>query len=173
MRKRLEKVKNLGRKIGLNDEKGYAVAIFLALIIVSSLAIGYYVLFRPQPSGYNSIYLLDYQKKIIDYPMVLVVNQNSTFNVYVNVDNHLGYKENYQILTKITNDLSSLPVNVPATNSTEITLNDGQSWQGLFTVTQNQAGSYSVVFELWQYNQGSGAYEFTNNYCVLNFQVIS
>ena len=43
MRIRLESVKRIGRKIGLNEEKGYAVAIFLALIIVSATVIGYYV----------------------------------------------------------------------------------------------------------------------------------
>ena len=43
MRIRLESVKRIGRKIGLNEDKGYAVAIFLALIIVSATVIGYYV----------------------------------------------------------------------------------------------------------------------------------
>ena len=32
----LESVKKIGRKIGLNDEKGYVIAIFLVLIIVSA-----------------------------------------------------------------------------------------------------------------------------------------
>jgi len=39
------------------------------------------------------------------------------------------------------------------------------------TVTENQVGSYSVVFELWQ-NSGE-AYQFTNDLCILNIQVIS
>ena len=47
MQIRLESVKKIGRKIGLNDEKGYAVAIFLALVIVSALVVSYFVLFRP------------------------------------------------------------------------------------------------------------------------------
>lgn len=173
MRIQLERVKNIGRKIGLNDEKGCAIAIFLALIIVSALVVGYYVVFKPQPEGYNTIYLLDSQKKAINYPEVLIANQNSTFNVWVNVENHMGNKENYQILTKIATDLSTLPVNTQASNATEITLENGQSWQSLATITQNEVGSYSVVFELWLYNQDSGAYEFTHNYCVLNIQVIS
>ena len=33
-----------------------------------------------------------------------------------------------------------------------MTLGNGQSWQKSVTVTENQVGSYSVVFELWQYN---------------------
>ena len=90
MRKLLESVKRIGRKIGLDDEKGYAVAIFLALIIVSAIVAGYYVVFRPQAEPYNTIYLLDANRKADDYPEVLVANQNSTFIVYVNVENHMA-----------------------------------------------------------------------------------
>ena len=68
MQIRLESVKKIGRKIGLNDEKGYAFAIFLALIIVSALAVSYFVFFRPAPAGYSTIYLLDSQKKAVNYP---------------------------------------------------------------------------------------------------------
>ena len=76
MRIRLESVKKIGNKIGLNDEKGYGVAIFLALIIVSATVIGYfsYIAYFAKPEGYNTIYLLDSQKKAIDYPEVLVAN---------------------------------------------------------------------------------------------------
>ena len=46
MRIRLESAKRIGSKIGLNEEKGYAVAIFLALIIVSATIIGFYAISR-------------------------------------------------------------------------------------------------------------------------------
>ena len=174
MRIQLERVKNIGRKIGLNDEKGYAVAIFLALIIVSALVVGYYVVFKPQPEGYNTIYLLDTQKKAVDYPVTLVANQNSTFNVWVNVENHMGGNGNqtYQVLVKITPNLSTFPVDTQPTQTYNVSLANGKSWQSLATITQNQVGNCSVVFELWQYNQ-AGVLEFTHNYCVLNIQVIS
>ena len=173
MQIRLERVKSIGRKIGLNDEKGYAVAVFLVLIIVSALFVVYFIEFRPQPSGDSTIYLLDLQKEAVNYPVTLIANHNSTFNVWLSVENHMGDQENYRILTKITTNPSTLPVSAPVSNTTDITLKNGQSWQSLATVTQNQVGSYSVVFELWLYNPQSAAYEFTNNYCVLNIQVIS
>jgi uncharacterized membrane protein len=171
----LEKMKNIGRKIGLNDEKGYAVAIFLALVIISALAVSYFVFFRPAPAGYSTIYLLDSQNKAVDYPAVLVANQNSTFNVPVTVVNNMGGTVQYQVLVKITNDLTTFPVNTQPTEVYNMTLGNGQSWQKSVTVTENQVGSYSVVFELWQYNQDSGAYQFSAHadYCVLNIQVIS
>jgi uncharacterized membrane protein len=166
-------MKNFGRKIGLNDEKGYAFAIFLALIIISALLIGYFVFFRPAPSGYSTIYLLDSQNKAINYPQLLVANQNSTFNVWVNVDNNMRGTVQYQVLVKITSDLTTFPVNTQPTEVYNMTLGNGQSWQKSVTVTENQVGSYSVVFELWQYNQDSRAYQFTYDYCKLPIQVIS
>ncbi len=102
MQKRFESVTAIGRKIGLNDESGYKVAIFLALLIVSATVIGYYVAFRPQAEPYNTIFLLDAQKKAVDYPGTLVANQNSTFSLYVNVVNHMGGTDTqtYQVTTK-------------------------------------------------------------------------
>ena len=68
MQIRLESAKRLGRKLGLNEEKGFAVAIFLALLIVSVAVLSYFVWFRPPAEPYNTIYLLDSNKKTIDYP---------------------------------------------------------------------------------------------------------
>ena len=175
MQIRLESFKKIGRKIDLNDEKGYAVAIFLALVIVSALAVSYFVFFMPAPSGYSTIYLLDSRNKAVDYPSVLVANQNSTFNVPVTVVNNMGGTVQYEVLVKITDDLTTFPFNTQPVEAYNITLGNGQSWQKSVAVTENQVGSYSVVFELWQYNPASGAYQFTQfqDACVLNIQVIS
>jgi uncharacterized membrane protein len=173
MRIQLERAKNTGRKIGINGDKGYAVAIFLALIIVSAVLLAYYLAYRPQPEPYNTIYLLDSQKKAVDYPVNLVANQNSTFSVWINVKNDMGgiSNQSYQVQVKITANLSTFPVDTQPIQTYNISLGDGATWQNLTTITQNQVGSYSVVFELWHYNPNSGTYEFTNNYCVLNIQV--
>jgi len=173
MQIQFERVKGIGRKIGLNDDKGYVVAIFLALVIIASFLTGYYVLFKPAPSGYSTIYLLDSQNKAVDYPQVLVTNYNSTFNLPVTVVNNMGWTVQYQVLMKITNDIVSSPVNVQPIAAYNMTLSNGQSWQKSITFTQNQVGSYWVVFELWKYNPEAGAYQFTYDYCVLPIQVIS
>ena len=176
MRIQLERAKNIGRKIGLNDEKGYAVAIFLVLIIVSALVAVYYLEFRPQPEPYNTIYLLDSQKKAVDYPVSLVANQNNTFNVWVGVVNNMGGSGNqtYQVLVKITptSNLSDFPVDAQPTQTYDLSLANAATWQTQSTITENQVGSYSVVFELWHQNS-TGVYEFTNDYSVLNIQVVS
>jgi uncharacterized membrane protein len=172
MQIRLESVKRLGRKLGLDEEKGFAVAIFLALLIVSVAVLSYFVWFRPPAEPYNSIYLLDSNKKILDYPETLVANQNSTFNVYVNVVNHFGNTASYQVQVKITKNLSTFPVDVPASQIIRINgLGDGKTSENTAIITENKVGSHSVIFELWQQNS-AGTYEFTRNYCNLNIEVM-
>jgi len=131
----------------------------------------------PQPSGYNTIYLLDSQKKAVDYPITLVANQNSTFNLWIGVVNNMGGSGNqtYQILEKITQNLLNFPVDGQPTQTYNLSLSNGATWQTPVSVTQNQVGNYSIVFELWHYNTDSNvmAYQFTNDYCVLNIQVVS
>jgi uncharacterized membrane protein len=174
MRIRLERIKGFGNRIGLDEPKGFAVAIFLALLVVSVVVISYFVWFAPQPEPYNSIYLLDSNKTARDYPDTLVVNQNSTFNIYVDVVNHLGKTTSYQVQEKITENLpSTFPLDVPASQTIQInSLGNEKTSENPVTVTENTVGSYSIVFELWQQNP-AGTYEFTQNYCNLNIQVIA
>ena len=173
MRIQLESVKKIGNKIGLNEEKGYAVAIFLALIIVSATVIGYYFVLRPQAEPYNTIYLLDANKKAVDYPETLIVNQNSTFSVYVAVENHMSATASYQVQVKITKNLTTFPVDTQSIQTLETgnMNNNGKPVENKATVTENVAGSYSVVFELWQHKDGT--LEFTQDYCTLNIEVTS
>ena len=172
MPRRLESVMRIGRRIGLSDENGVLVAVFIALVIVSITIAGYYVWLAPHPEQYSTINLLDAQKQAVNYPKVLVANQNSTFTVYVNVENHMIGDQWYQVQTKVVKNLPAIfPVNATAVNSFDFTLKEDQTGQNPVTVTENELGSYYVVFELWRHD--SGAYVFTQDYCVLNIQVIS
>ena len=79
-------------------------------------------------SGYNTIYLLDNQKKAVDYPVTLVANQNSTFNVWIGVVNNMGGSGNqtYQVLVKVTPNLSDFPVDSQAIQTYDLSLEMGQ-----------------------------------------------
>ena len=79
--------------------------------------------------------------------------------------------QTYQVLVKITPSLSGLPVETQPIKTYDISLRNGDSRQDSSAITENQVGSYSVVFELWQYKDG--VLDFTPNYCVLNIKVIS
>ena len=165
------------RKLGslkLNDNKGYTIAIVLMVIVVSSLLIGYYLISRLPPEGYSTIYILDYQqKKAMDYPELLVINQNNTFKVWVGVENHMGNRRSFEVLQKVIKGIiPSFPVDAEITGSYEKTMENGETWETPAEVSINETGSYLVIFELWIYDDTAGAFQFSNNYCVLKLEVI-
>ena len=158
----------------LINNKGYAIAITLALIVVFSLLLGYYLIsILSPPEGYSTIYLLDYpQKNAVDYPELLVINENSTFNVWVVVENHMGASQSCEVLQKVIGDtIPSFPVEANAENYYAQTIENGAIWETLATVSINELGSHSVIFELWIYDD-TGALKFSHNYCVLNIEVV-
>jgi len=161
----------LGQSLKLNN-KGYKIAVTIAVIFVFSLLVGYYFVSRLPPERYTAISVLDYQnKKAIDYPELLVLNENSTFNVWVQVENHMGRSQACEVLQKVTTDtIPSFPVEADVENSYAQTIENGATWETLATVSINETGSYAVIFELWLYD--AGTLQFTYNYCVLNVEVV-
>lgn len=173
MRIRFGNVKKIGRRTGITGENSYLLATFLALLIVIVIVGSYYVILRPQPEPYNTIYLLDAQQQAVNYPQVLVKDLNSTFGVYVNVENHLGGIQNqtYQVQIKITQNISTFPVQTQIVYAYDLSLADGNTWSKLASIEMNNVGDYWVVFEL--YENIDEDLLFTQNYCVLNIQVIN
>jgi uncharacterized membrane protein len=158
----------------LSDDKGFVIAIVVALFVVSFLLLNYYFVNRPIPTGFSNIDLLDTNHQASNYPEVAVLGQNNTFSLYVNVENHLGKSMQYKVLVKATQDVAVLPVAATPINTYEKTVADGETWSTLSTVTLNDAGNWSVVFELYTYNPESSTYSFNNNnLAVLNVKVIN
>lgn len=164
----------IGRRIGLSDDGGVGLPVFLALIVVIAAVVGVYgyLTLTAQPEPYNTMYLLDGNGKAVDYPQTLIANQNITFSVSVNVINHMNTQQNYQVQTKIVKNLLLTPNGTEAqpVDTYTFTLPNDASNQHTITATENTLGSYIVVYELWSQNQ-SGNYTFTGNYCELNIQV--
>ena len=157
----------------LINNKGHRIVVAFTLIFVSSLLMGYYFVASLPPEGYTTIYALDYQqKKAVNYPELLVVNENSTFNVWIVVENHMATGQSCEVLQKVIGDMiPSFPVEADVESSYAQTVGSGESWETLATVSINELGSYSVIFELWIYNE-TGALEFSHNYCVLKLDVV-
>lgn len=176
MQRRLGSVTAIGRRIGLSDNGGFGLPVFLALIVVIAAVVGVYgyLTLTAQPEPYNTMYLLDGNGKAVDYPQTLVVGQNSTFGVSVNVVNHMNTAQDYQVQTKIVKNLLLTPNGTDAqpVDTYTFTLSNDASNQHTVVVTENTPGNYIVIYELWSKNQ-SGNYTFTGNYCELNIQIIN
>ena len=170
----METIKKLARSLNSDNNNGYKVAVLIALILVSILVASYYVLLKPPQKGYMTIYLLDSQKKAINYPELLVINQNNTFNVWVEVENHMGKSERSEVLLKLTSGtIQRMPIEADANATYARTVENEETWETMSTISINEPGSYSVIFELWAYDETVGALQFFGNYAVLNVEVVA
>ena len=170
----METLKNCARSLNLDNNKGYVVAVLIALVFVSILLAAYYPVFKPPEKVFTTISLRDSQKKAIDYPELLVINQNNTFNVFVEVENHLKEDKNCTVLVKVTDGMiQKLPLTADANATYTKTLEKGGAWEIPSTITINKPGNYSVIFELWLYDTGVGALQFSENACILNVEVVN
>jgi len=168
-----ENIRKLVKHLNFEDNKGYVISVGLALIFVSVL-VGYYLTSRPGPQEYTTIYLLDSQGKAANYPELLVIGQNNTFKVEVGVENHMEKSQNFEVREKVANDTTvTIPVNVEPAVTYSSTLENGKMWVKTATVSLDKTGNYLVDFELWKYDQTTGAFQFSGNFCVLNVKVIS
>jgi uncharacterized membrane protein len=154
----------------LGDNKGYVVAIAIALTVISTIIGVYYIWFRGTPEGYSTISILDVDGKAANYPELLIIGQNNTFNVWVNVENHMGKSLFFEVKVRITQQVNpDFPAPDEPEQVYELTLENGGKWNTTASTTISSAGSYMVVYELWAQNH-VGTMEFTENYCVLSVQ---
>jgi uncharacterized membrane protein len=168
----LETLKNRARSLNLDNDKGYVVAVLIALVFVSILLAAYYPVFKPPEKGFTTISLLDSQKQALDYPELLIINQNNTFNVFVEVENH-NESQSCTVLVKVTTEMiHKLPLTVDANATYTKMLEKGESWEIPSTITINKLGNYSVIFELWL-DEGVGEHKFSENACILNVEVVN
>ncbi len=156
-----------------SSRNAFAIAVAVALLLASVLLVTFYVLDRPVQNPYATIYLLDSNHKAADYPEYTVANVNSTFSVYVDVENHMGRSiSNAQVQVKVANGTNpTFPLDVNATQTFTGTVQDGETWENIATVSLNEPGNYLAAFELWIPNQDTGVLQFSEDFCVLNIQV--
>jgi uncharacterized membrane protein len=157
----------------LGGNKGYVVAIAIALVFIIGLVAGYYLWFRGEPEPYSTISILDADGLANDYPEIVVIGENNSFTVWVTVENHMGEDLSFEVRIKVTTQKAPVfPIQEEATTVFPITLRKGEKWSTTATTTLELAGDYMIVYELWMRNN-TGAFKFTGNACVLNVEAIS
>ncbi len=156
-----------------SNEAAYAAAIAIALIVASVLLVVSYAFIKPAQHHYMTIYLQDSNKKAVDLPEYVVANFNSTFNVTVVVENHMGPKINYaQVQVKITsNSNPTFPMNINPIQTWGGNLKDDESMKKTAIVTLDDPGAYLVVFELWIAENGTSSLQYSGVFTALNIRV--
>ncbi|MCX8151089.1 MAG: DUF1616 domain-containing protein [Candidatus Bathyarchaeota archaeon] len=164
----------MAQTLSLKDDKdSYVIAVAVALLLSAVLLGYYYIAVRTPTKEYLTLYLLNTQRRAEGYPELLVLGENNTISVYVNVENHMNTSHLCEVQIKVTRDVSPMfPLNTTAIQTFRETLQVGAKLEKLTTVSLDQIGNFSVVFELWVLNE-LGVLEFSGEFCVLNVRVIN
>jgi uncharacterized membrane protein len=165
MEKKIKRTENGGKSVSYSsEEKTIIVTVIVALVIIGALLVNL-VLTPVLTEKFSTIYYLDSEKQTENLPKTVVLGENSTFSLWVGVENHNGTTIDYQVLVKYDDGKSPVdPSPVEATESFEKTLADGETWEFPVTVTIDQLGSNRVMFELWYLNGTSLKTEYTGNW---------
>jgi uncharacterized membrane protein len=165
MEKKIKRTENGGKSVSYSsEEKTIIVTVIVALVIIGALLVN--LVLTPAPTEeFSTIYYLDSEKQTENLPKTVVLGENSTFSLWVGVENHNGTTIDYSVLVKYDDGKSPVdPSPVEATESFEKTLADGKTWEFPVTVTIDQLGSNRVMFELWYLNGTSLKTEYTGNW---------
>ena len=173
MEKKIKRTENGGKSVLYSsEEKTIIVTIVVALLIIGALLVNL-VLTPALTENFSTIYYLDSEKQTENLPKIVVLGENSTFSLWVGVENHNGTAIDYQVLVKY--DDGNSPVNpspVEATESFEKTLANGETWEFPVPVTVDQLGRNRVIFELWYLNGTILEPEYTGNWVNISVEAV-
>ena len=156
---------------GNGEEKTIIITILVALLIIGSLLV-YLVFFTPvETEPFSAIYYLDSEKQTENFPKTVVLGENSTFSLWVGVENQNGTTIDYSVQVKVDDGKSLVnPSPAEPTQSFEKTLVNKELWEFPVTINIDQLGSHRVIFELWFFN-GTGL-EYAGNWVSLSVEAI-
>jgi uncharacterized membrane protein len=134
---------------GKNGDTTVVLTILVALFIIGILLVNL-ALEPPQEERFDVIYLLDSEKQTSNFPETVVLGENSTFTLWVGVENQRGATMNYSVLLKIDDGTSAIgDSQVEAKESFNKTLQHEEVWEFQVTVNIDQPGHNRLLFELW------------------------
>jgi uncharacterized membrane protein len=155
---------------GMDEEKTIIVTILVALVIIGGLLV-YLVFFTPiETEPFAAIYVLDSEKQAENYPKTVVLGENSTFSLWVGVENQ-NKTQVFSVQIKVDN--GTAPVGSNQTMCIETfnrTLLDGGIWEFPATISIDQTGHNRILFELWFLDETKNEFVYTGNYVTLSVE---
>lgn len=156
--KRTEKTTNSGS--GINEKKVIVATILVAIVIMSGVLVAE-MLKSTSPEQFSALYVLDSDKQANNYPRTVILGTNSTFSLWVGVENQRDNTREYSVQVKLddgkTSEEPSLVEPVQVFNRT---LADGETWEFQVTIDIDQPGNNRIIFELQFYNVSTNKWEY-------------
>jgi uncharacterized membrane protein len=145
----MEKKVRRAPKADRDEEKIITITVLVAIVVLSGLLV-YLVLQPAQKEPFSAIYLLDSEKHTEDFPKTVILGENSTFSLWVGVENQNDTTLDFIVWMKMDNGTETVnPSPANETESFERTLLDDHVWEFQVTINIDQLGSHRIIFELW------------------------
>lgn len=156
-----------------SEEKTIILTILVALAIMAALLV-YVVFFMPaQKEPFSAIYLLDSEKQLENIPKTVVLGENSTFTLYVGVENQNDTTTEYSVQVKLDyGNSAEEPSSAEHIECFNRTLANGENWEFPVTINIDQPGSHTVTFELWFFNETKNGWNQTGSWLNLTIEAI-
>ena len=155
MEKKIKRTQKGAKSVSYgSEEKTVILTILVALVIMVAILV-YMVFFTPaQKEPFTSIYLLDSEKQLENIPETVVLGENSTFSLWVGVENRNDTTIEYSVQVSLDEgnsaEESSSAKLVGCFNRTLV---NGEKWEFPVTISIDQQGSNTVIFELWFFDE--------------------
>jgi uncharacterized membrane protein len=102
-----------------------------------------------QKEPFTSLYLLDSEKQLENIPKTAVLGENSTFQLWIGVENRNDTTIEYSVQISLDEGNSSAEL-IGCYNRT---LANGEKWEFPVTISIDQPGSNTAIFELLFFNE--------------------
>ena len=118
MEKKIKKTSELEKSGSYSgEEKTIIITIIIALVIIGVLLVNVVIMAVPEEK-FSVIYYLDSEKRLENIPEIVILGQNSTFSLWVGVENQNATSSKYIVEVKIDNGTapignSSVESNIP------------------------------------------------------------
>ena len=145
----------------ISEQKTIIVTILVAIVIMSGVLV-YTIATKPiTPEEFSAMYVLDSEKQANNYPQTVVLGTNSTFTLWVGVENQKDQTLEYSVQVKLDDGTTTEePSAVEPIQVFNRTLVDGEKWEFQVTINIDQPGNNRVIFELQFFNEPENSWEY-------------
>jgi uncharacterized membrane protein len=172
MEKKIKRTEKGSKSVSYsNEEKTIIITIGVAIVIISVLLVS--VLLTPaSEEKFSAIYYLDSEKSTENLPKTVILGQNSTFSLWVGVENQNGTTLDYSVQLKRDDGTGQLnQSSADIIESFENTLEDGETWEFPVTINIEHLGTNRVIFELW-FGKGTASDKYSGKWVNLSVTAI-
>jgi uncharacterized membrane protein len=162
MEKKIKRTKQNKKSGSLtNEEKTIIATVLVAIVIMSGVLVTQMIENPTTPEQFTALYILDAEKQANNYPTTVVLGTNSTFSLWVGVENQRDNTRDYSVQIKLDDGTTSEePSTVEPIQVFNRTLVSEEKWEFEVTIDIDQPGNNRIIFELRFFNVTEGFWEY-------------